>query len=193
MDGIAVFFIREILKKIIKNKKGFTLMEMVVAIGIFSVAILSATAIFNMAIESQRSAVSAQELQENLRYALEFMGKELRGADGKIECDGLQVVFCYNFNSNPLINTNVLSFNKDLNFGMFYLKNNRIMYDWFDQQGYITPASIKVNSLNFIVHDDGLVFKQPRVTMAIDVEAIGKSAHRQKLNLQTTISSRYYE
>ncbi|MCG2695682.1 prepilin-type N-terminal cleavage/methylation domain-containing protein, partial [Candidatus Parcubacteria bacterium] len=68
------------LNKIIKNNAGVTLLELTVAVAIFSFAVLSATQIFKMVLEGQRSAIAAQSTQESMRYALEVMSKEIRMA-----------------------------------------------------------------------------------------------------------------
>jgi prepilin-type N-terminal cleavage/methylation domain-containing protein len=62
-------------KRITKRHKedGFTLMEMIVAISLFVVVMLSATQIFRMIIEGQRSAIASQSIQENIRYFFEVM------------------------------------------------------------------------------------------------------------------------
>ena len=63
-----------------KNKSGVSLIELMVATAIFSVLILLAAQIFKMVVDGQRSAISAQNVQENMRYALEKMSKEIRMA-----------------------------------------------------------------------------------------------------------------
>ncbi len=60
------------------HKKGFTLLEMIVAIGVFSVAVLIAVSSF-LNLESVEKKVQAGlEVQTNLRFALEIMAKEIR-------------------------------------------------------------------------------------------------------------------
>src|SRR3989338_10006398 len=64
----------------IKKEKGTSLIELLVAITLFSFMILAATQIFKMVIDGQRNAVSAQNVQENIRYAMEKISKEIRMA-----------------------------------------------------------------------------------------------------------------
>ena len=66
--------------KKIKNNLGVTLIELIVAVALFSVTILSAMQIFQMVVEGQRSAIAAQSVQESMRYAFEIMSKEIRMA-----------------------------------------------------------------------------------------------------------------
>jgi len=57
-----------LLKKI-KNEKGVSLLELLVAVTLFSVVIISSTQIFKMVVDGQRNAIGAQNVQENIRYA----------------------------------------------------------------------------------------------------------------------------
>ncbi len=178
--------------RIFKNKKGVTLLEMVVAVAIFSVAILSAMGIFNMAMDGQRSALAAQNLQESLRYSLEMMSKEIRMAQKA------SIGECPNGAGGKVYETNIAA--DELYFKnikdkcvKYFLNSNRLKVNRAGDEDFLTPDEIKINKLSFHVIDDGVVLEQSRVTILIEAEAVGKEMHKQKMNIQTTISSRYYE
>jgi len=59
-------------------KNGFTLLEMIVAIGVFSVAILIAISSFLNLEGIEKKVQAGLEVQTNLRFALEIMAKEIR-------------------------------------------------------------------------------------------------------------------
>lgn len=61
-----------------QKEKGFTLVELLVGISIFIIATVTATGLITSSIQSQRKALAIQETQENLRYLLQFMAKEIR-------------------------------------------------------------------------------------------------------------------
>ena len=65
---------------IIKNKSGVSLLELMVAVSLFAMTILLASTIFQSVIKSQREAIVSQEMQENMRYSFEKLGKEIRTA-----------------------------------------------------------------------------------------------------------------
>ena len=181
------------LNKIIKNKSGVTLLEMMVAVAIFTVVMLSATKIFQMVIESQRSAIAAQNLQESMRYAFEVMAKEIRMAQKDVGGAGQ----CPNVGNGKIYDTN--SDKDELNFKNFnddcvkyYLDNNRLKINRDTDSGYITSDEIEVSNLEFIVIDD-VDTVQSMVTIKMDIEAVGSGLHKQAMKMQTTISSRYYE
>jgi len=63
-----------------KSDRGFTLIEVIVSVALFSVIILGATQIFSLVIDSQRSAIATQNVKESLKYFLEVTAKEMRMA-----------------------------------------------------------------------------------------------------------------
>jgi hypothetical protein len=64
----------------IRDHSGVTLLELTVCVFLFSITILAATGIFQSVITSQKSAMASQNLQDNIRYAFERMGKDVRAA-----------------------------------------------------------------------------------------------------------------
>ncbi len=189
-------------KKIRKNKKGVTLLELMVAVALFSVIILSATQIFKMVVEGQRSAIAAQNVQENMRYAFEAMSKEIRTATiSNHDCESLFAPSAEAtnkvFNTTTNIEGDILYFkNKDEICTAYYLLNESIMIIRGVDTAAISPNEIKISNLEFRVADDligSFHSIQSVVTMKMDVEVIGKEMHKQEMKMQTTISSRYYE
>ncbi|MFA4941330.1 MAG: prepilin-type N-terminal cleavage/methylation domain-containing protein [Patescibacteria group bacterium] len=190
------------LKNIVKNKNGVTLIEMVVAVTLFSVVILSSTEIFKMVIEGQRNAIASQNVQESMRYAFETMAKEIRMATlSNHDCEYLFSVpvtaqnKIYNITSNG--EGEVLYFkNKNDVCTAYYLENGAIMVARGGDTALTTPAKIRISNLNFEVIDDQIgtpANVQPMVTMRMDIEATGKEMHKETMKMQTTLSSRYYE
>src|SRR6056297_2655975 len=68
------------MRKYKHNKPGFSLIEMLLAISIFVIIVLSATRIFQLVVQGQRQAIAAYHVQENLKYFFEVMSKEVRMA-----------------------------------------------------------------------------------------------------------------
>lgn len=174
------------------------MIELVVSIMIFSVLILSATQIFKMVVDGQRGAISAQNIQENIRYAMEKMSKEIRMAQiSNQSCYGAAIYKVF----NPAGGGTELYFkNKDGECVNYYLENNRLKIMVDNGTGavadFITPAKIEISNLKFYVDDDfigAFHSKQPYVTMVMDAKAIGNEMHQQKMKIQMTVSSRYYE
>lgn len=174
------------------------MIELIVVIALFSILALSAAQIFKMVVDGQRGSISAQNVQENIRYAMEKMSKEIRMAQ-------ISNQSCYSLATYKVFNTanggSELYFkNKNSDCVNYYLENGRLKI--MVGQGasavadFMTPTKIVVSNLKFYVDDDLIgVFhgKQPYVTMAMDAQAVGQAIHEQKMKIQMTISSRYYE
>lgn len=192
------------LFKKIKQVKGTSLIELIVATTLFVFMMLAATQIFKMVIDGQRNAVSAQNVQENIRYAMEKISKEIRMAG--ISNHDCETIFTPSATAvNKVFNTTALATkiyfkNKDNNCLAYYLENNRLKI----KSGlginavvdFVTPAKIEVSNLKFNVVDDlidDFHSVQPFVTMTMDVKAVGLALHEQRMKIQMTVSSRYYE
>lgn len=63
------------------QSSGFTLIEMVVSLGIFGVVALLAVSSFLFMVASQRKAINIQSTYDDLRYSIEVVSKELRTGD----------------------------------------------------------------------------------------------------------------
>lgn len=61
-----------------KTDKGFTLLEMVISIGIFSVIVVSAIGIMLQVSNVQSKANNLQTVLDNIRFSLELITKEMR-------------------------------------------------------------------------------------------------------------------
>ncbi|MFH1207284.1 MAG: prepilin-type N-terminal cleavage/methylation domain-containing protein [Patescibacteria group bacterium] len=62
----------------INNKKGFTLIEMIIALSIFVLILLIATNVFVIINRSQRKVAAAQKIQDDVRYMMEVMAQDIR-------------------------------------------------------------------------------------------------------------------
>lgn len=171
--------------KIIKNKKGVTLIELIVAMAIFSVLMLATLDIFKMVIEGQRNAIGSQDIQESMRYALEVMSKEIRMAQKVTDECGVTGNGIYAVSADRLYFKN-----KDSKCVIYELASDRLQITRGADLGFITPSIIKLSNLKFNVVDGASV--QSRVTISTDVE-ISKGTHKQSMKIQTTVSSRHYE
>jgi prepilin-type N-terminal cleavage/methylation domain-containing protein len=184
--------------KKLKSARGVSLVELLVSVTIFSILLLSATDIFKMVVDGQRSSISAQNVQENMRYAMEKMSKEMRMSRiSNTDCDSAAVYKVFNTANND---TELYFKNKDDQCIKYYLENNRLKVMVGVGAGavadFITPARIEVSNLKFYVVDDlisSFHSLQPYVVMVMDVKAVGQAIHEQRMKIQMTVSSRYYE
>lgn len=199
----------------LNNQKGTTLLELMVAVAIFSILILMVTSIFKAVVDGQRSSLAAQNTQESMRFVMETMSKAIRQAQkGESYCQlpGGEAATNKVYNIDNTISTiagvtrgsRILYFkNKYGNCFYYFLGNDNRLYMASSTPTIpaieafpITPDEVQVSELDFIVIDDAIgAFHsvQPQVTFKMKVEFIGKPEHKQTMYLQTTVSSRHYE
>jgi type II secretory pathway component PulJ len=188
----------------IKSQGGVSLLELVVAVAIFVVITLASIQTFKMVVDGQRNALAAQNVQENMRYALEKISKEIRMA--QISDEDCEQLFSPKAKADKKVfnltgpNKDVLYFkNQDGVCVAYYLANGRlestIEVGGHGYSDFLTPAKIQVSNLKFNVVDDKIVDShsvQPYVTMVMDIQAVGLAIHQQKMKIQFTVSSRCY-
>ncbi|MBI4779326.1 hypothetical protein HY797_02650 [Candidatus Falkowbacteria bacterium] len=184
----------DLIKKL-KSVEGVSLLELIISISLFSILMLSSTQIFKMVVDGQRNAISAQNVQENMRYIMEKISKEARMAQPS-DTDCLPAAINKVFNTAN--GSSELYFkNKDGDCVKYYLEDDRLKITVGGAiDDFITPAKIEVSNLKFYVADDLIgVFHavQPYVTIMMDVKAIGLAIHEQKIKIQMTSSLRYNE
>lgn len=174
-------------KKNLSSVQGYSLLEVLVSLTIFSLVILAAMNIFQAVINGQREAIVSRNLQESLRFTIDVMSKEIRSAkpDDSGVCNGLPgKIFSTDVSSSSLKFVN--ADNECVNFSV---ANQAVVVNRATFRATTTPDNIKVNNfkVNIIEND----VSQPRVTFRIEVEASTTPGRKQKLSVQTTISSKF--
>ncbi len=166
-----------------KNRRGFTLLELMVALGIFSVVMLIAVDGFVRSLRTQRQASAFSFVNSNLSTVIEQMAKEIR--TGKNFC--ANGILCGSSSQLSFVNAN----NKTVTycFDSGSIKKN-IGQDCSSGQK-ITGENVSVQYLNFIISGNrGNDSFPPRVTILVGANPKNKSASSYVVNLQTTVSSR---
>jgi len=157
-----------------KSQSGLTLIEMMVALFVFSIVVLIAIAIFVNVVQGQRKTKANQDVEENIRYALETMAKEIRMGKDPSVAGGVLTVEAYKAGGSSGSVTYSLS------------------SDQIQRNGSaITSDQIKVTKLIFYVSNAANT--QPKVTISITAKSIGSLPEQQtSITVQTTVSSRSY-
>jgi len=178
--GMLNFVPKFFRKKFRQNmaESGLTLIELIVAIGIFGLVIIMVFGIFSLAIVSQRRIIALRNVEDNARFALESMAREIR--TGK------------NFGGS----VNSLSFTNAKGESVIYRLNGGIVEKSSDggaNYSAVTGSETTVNYLNFYLmgqaSGDGL---QPRITITMGAASqVGNQSAN--LKIQTTISGRFLQ
>ncbi|MFA6307871.1 MAG: prepilin-type N-terminal cleavage/methylation domain-containing protein [Patescibacteria group bacterium] len=82
-------------KQIIKNENGFTLIEMLVSMAVFSLMVFAVGAIYIAFNSSQVRTTASQQVLNDSQYAMDFMAKEIRN----------NAIVKYSLNCDDFINT----------------------------------------------------------------------------------------
>lgn len=178
------------------KKSGFSLIEVLVSVSLFVTIILSSTEIFRLVIQGQRDAIASQNVQESLKYFFEVIGKEMRMAkknDGT--CPDIPADKIFLLTSNSL--GGVLQFRNYYDECVYYYLADDNGKQRFKIErntpgnltaDFISPAKILIDTLEFAVDETG----QVAVTVNIKAWAAGEDRYKSEMDIQTTVSSRFY-
>lgn len=171
-------------KKQNNQPSGFTLLELVVGMGIFVLVLTSIIGIFQQVIRVERKAVNAQNAQENVRYVMEVISKEIRTAERSFgDCADVLVGDIFAVADGALYMQN--------QYGecvAYWLDNNRLKIARDGEEYYVTGDETVIEYLNFII----TTAAQPAVTITLGLSTLDASELGVSIPVQTTVSSRYY-
>lgn len=158
------------------TNKGFTLIELMVAMAIFVIVISVVLSLFTMGIRSQRKIIALQNVQDNARYLLGFIAKEVRMSEiNSVSSAGLNI-------TRP-----------DGESVSYFFNNSQGKIERTDSStsGPINSGQVSVTGSFYglgIGRGDG---QQARVTIVMKVETSGaKVEQKAEINIQTTLNPR---
>ena len=154
--------------------KGFTLIEMIVAVGVFTVAITLSLASFLNISAIQKKAEAFRAVNNNLNFAMESMVREIKTGS----------------NYSSIADSSLTITNNSGIKITFFLENNQIKRQVEDDDPLaLTAPEVKITNLKFIISSG----PQPMVTILINGVIEEKGEIKSHLNLQTTVSQRKLE
>jgi len=167
--------------KQIPSHRGFTLVEMIVSVAIFSTVVLVAVGALLSIVAANRKANALRVVMENLNFAMESIARDIRTGDGYSCGSGGDCSY-----------DDAISFNDQ--------KGNPVSYV-FSGGGIVrisggktlsmTSPSVVIEDVNFsVVGSSGGDSVQPRVLMTIQGYAGTQDRTRSSFSVQTTISQR---
>ena len=168
------------------KKTGFTLIEILVAVVMFSLLMSAFTNFFFTAIKSQRKSLADQELVDNISYNLEYMSRSIRMAKKDVDSIGCLTNPDYNYQLTK-VNQGIKFLRHDDVCQEFYLENN-ILYEEKKLPGEplsiklpLTPDYLPITSFIIDIDDFEPGVGQPKVSLFFEIK---------DLKIQTTISQR---
>jgi prepilin-type N-terminal cleavage/methylation domain-containing protein len=177
---------------------GFTIIEMMMSLFIFSLIFGAVSSLFVSAIRSQSRALASQQILKETSYVIEYMGRAMRMAqkddiEGGSCLPGDKVNFATTISGIRFKNYEgqCQEFFRVCSGGICQLKEKKEKSDGtLISENYLTSPNLDVVSFNIggggWGQDDSL---QPRVTMFLEIKKAGPGP-QPKIKIQTTISQR---
>lgn len=185
------FSIKGYKSSIVGYSRAFTLIELLIAIGLFSVVMTIAMGGFVRALRSQRQIVALISANSNVSLVMEQMSREMR--TGYYFCDGTLINPCDSTNDNmSFLNA------KGENI-VYYLEksesgNGRIFRVVNSERGsQLTADNVNIRNLKFNLFGGVMDSNYPaRVVIRASVSPAGNSFNVSDVvtNIQTTVSTR---
>lgn len=182
-----------------KNKKGMSLVEVMFVVAIMAVIALVVGDIFMTIVTGQRRAIAAQNTQENMRYLFEILSKEIRHAQrSDNECFAAGTNRIFNKTTDASGNDIIYFKNKNDECVTYYVVDGAIMIRRGVRVALTTPDEVFVSNFTFDIKDNNINTPpenrvQPLVTIKMNAEASNQALDQGTIDMQTSISSRFYE
>jgi len=176
------------------KKSGFTLIEMLVSVGLFAIVMLMVSSAYLIVIASDRQAQAVGNATNDLAFALDIMSRSIRTGTN-YECNG---------STNDCLATpgSTFSFTDAGGCSVSYtLLNNQILETVGSQPGCtaltnapLTDSTVSVNSLNF--YAQGMAntgagdYRQPQVVITISGTVAAGPGKTVKFTIETGASMR---
>ncbi|MDP3052943.1 MAG: prepilin-type N-terminal cleavage/methylation domain-containing protein [bacterium] len=157
--------------------KGFTIVELLVAMSLFTIFIVIASGSFVRALRTQRAIVSLIAANDNASLSIEQIAREIRTGTGfSLSANDLNFINAYNINVTYRLNTQTNAIERGEEGTNFKP---------------ITATNVKINSLNFHLlgqlAGDGY---PPRITVSLSVSPNIPTIQNISTSFQTTVSAR---
>jgi prepilin-type N-terminal cleavage/methylation domain-containing protein len=174
-----------------KMKKGFTLIELMVSIAVFSVVVIVVMQTFSMVIKNYRISRQIQTDNEDLRTAIEIMGKNIRMSSNIKEIGSNDGITMYNNSQGMCVGYKI-----EQNTLKYAEKTTDDKTNCDSLSDYVTIISSYVNDGKIIVYPRsenraGLV----TITLELvpyDPNGTGANLEQDTARVQTSISTRDY-
>jgi prepilin-type N-terminal cleavage/methylation domain-containing protein len=181
------------------KNRAFTLIEIMVAVGIFAILLTTFTGFFLSAVQAQRKALASQELIDNVSYNLEYMSRAIRMARKDMAGSCLTGAK-YNYETNAERNK-IRFLNYQNKCQEFFLDGNQLKERKstnnseanFEAPLPLTPVNLEVVSFQLGPSDSWGQGQetQSRVTLYLEIKGKGEKPELQpSIKIQTTISQR---
>jgi len=174
-------------KSKVKSGAGFTLIEMIVSVSLFTVVTFIAVGALLAITDANRKANAIRATMDNLNFAMESMARNIR-TGSSYACGGA---------GNCISGGGVLSFTNQSDETTTYAYDSDAHTVTVSKGGglplAITSSEVVVDALTFYVTGVGPDMEQPRVVISLKGTAGKKDKLKTSFSLQTSVSQRKVE
>ncbi|MBU3942410.1 type II secretion system GspH family protein [Patescibacteria group bacterium] len=166
------------------KNKGFTLIEMLVVVVIFSIISVSLTGVFVSSLKIQKYNLKQQQLLNQTSYFVEYMSRSIRMA----KKDTIGCIDGSNFQETAS-SIKFATYNDEC--WDFYLESGQIKINKNGTVYNLTSNDLNIDS--FVVSVTGDVIgddQQPKVTFSLNIKANNVGSSMPILKIKTSISQR---
>jgi len=180
--------------------KSYTLIEVLVAVSIFTIIIAAPTGFLVGSLKGQQKALASQKLLDNTSYTLEYMSRTLRMAKKELSTESAAaclledstILYGYNYQITRS-ETGLRFINYKEECQEFFLEQKRLKESKDGIENYLTSEDLEITSLKFKLSGESQTDNdQPRATLFLEIKG-GKDLKdelRPLIKIQTTISQR---
>lgn len=163
-------------KNKIRTNSGFTLIELITSLAIFSVLIAILSALFISSLTMQRRAFNIQQLVENSNFILDAMTKEVRTARVRTSASPSDILDFANTSSESV---------------QYSLAGGSVHRTVNGTDTVMNSNAVEFTRLQFYISGVATGDKrQPRITIVASLRS-REVNQRQSMDIQTTLSQRY--
>jgi prepilin-type N-terminal cleavage/methylation domain-containing protein len=193
--------IKKIINYAFPQNRGFTLIEMMVAVAIFFIVFVGIIGIFVSAIRVQRYSLASQYLLDQASYTVDYMSRMLRMAKKGLTLTG-ECLDDSPYNYFVPLSGNAIKFQKPnaREVGGVVCKEIYLDADTHqlmdreigrtpDEELPLTSSKIKVTKFSVEHPNETQGSNQPMLTISLEMESVGLNP-APKIKIQTTISQR---
>ena len=159
-----------------QQESGFSVLELMVGVTIFSIVVSASLGLFGSVLRGQRAAFAIQDLQSNARFTMEFMAKEMRTGTDFVRISSTRIEFVNDDGANIVYRLQGTALERSDNGGSSFLP--------------VTADDVQITDLSFnLAAAPGR--PQPFVTIMMQMQGAGPRPEQIiSVGIQTSISQR---
>jgi prepilin-type N-terminal cleavage/methylation domain-containing protein len=194
--------------KNISNKKAFTLIEVVVAVGLFSIVMMVALAIILSVVDNNKKVHSVNVVVDNLNFAIDSMVRDIKtgkfyqcgtsptiNIGGGSGCESTAITLVSTlYDKDKIVQyefSNGKIFKSSCDISATNSNDNQVVCSGNTIPTELTSSEINITEANFVVNPGSPGISQPTVFVLIKGTSAINPTEASDFTIQTLISQRY--